>query len=825
MKTGVAKHTSKIIAVLNRFDVPQVLSCRANAVNLATGEQASFWGNTSLPPVQENSVVHSSLSILNKKGRIFWLWDERLPNAGNLQSALQRPLQASLPKESGGDAPPPSRIDTLRVLADEVREWLQRQTWTEEERDFVHGAVLFLQPEGASILTFGKARVQVSTNRVRLRNLFSTGTFKDFLQDRIKSRVQERITTEISHEDWSWAINNEPFTCRLEHVDVQGAARFVVLASDIWLPTETEIVCGVALEHHGGTASAALAMRTAFGRIGERPRGACAVVDVLPQGVDTPDADDMMNTANKAAQAFKAVKGSSVLGFGLGKLGAIAALVGVLGYGAWQWWTAGRAEPTPPPPQKAEAMHRTHSDSSRRAARLLADSTDLDETDAGDETDTLQSTNTAIEKTIIAFENVPRTVVPILLKTSQPIDASNLASRVKVEIRGAQNITKYRIELDTAKRQLPPQTTRLNVIIEQPLSAGKYSVKLTYSEREVTSATVEIGILPQNTTLPDLNLLFDRTFLYGKQITYTNKQMAIIYKRLESALVGVIRGSKIGDETWEGNLENLTSDMVLEYRFCYHSGDTSAPHRLVFDKNVLHKQYLGGVQRGLYISSNVATIKFALLWQYPNKQQRVINQSLAIVKQAQPVVFAEESLMKTTWAYRSPANQMKGRKYYPNDIEISLNDGVQIEYEVPIDIEENGNNPRIASLEHVKISPKPSIRPIDFSTEDGFTPNTYWSSVVRIFNADNEEVFFGNKREEIGRLQTIPISAELRNGKYRCKFLVANLPPKPRNEVWRLQAVFIINTNAAILNPFNSISSGIDRIETEFRLPITLEYK
>ncbi len=857
MKTNVAKYTSKIIAVLNRFDVPQVLSCSANAVNLTTGEQASFWENTALPTVQETDAVRSSLSILTKKGRMFWLWDERLPNAGNLQSALQRRLEAYLPKESGGDAPPPSRIGTLRVLADEVREWSQRQAWSEEERDSLHGAVLFLQPEGASILTFGKARVQVSTNRVRLRNLFSTGTFKDFLQDLIKSRVQERIATEISHEDWSWAINNEPFTCRLEHMDVGGAVRFAILASDIWLPTETEIVCGAALEHHGGTASAALAMRTAFGRIGERPRGACAVVDVLPQGVDTPDADDMMNAANKAAQAFKAVKGSSVLGFGLGKLAVGALLVGVLAYGAWQWWTAGQTEPTPP--QKAEEMHRTHSDSTRRAARLLQDSTDLDETDAGDKADTLQSTNTAIEKTVIAFENVPRTVVPILLKTSQPIAASNLASRVKVEIRGAQNITKYRVELDTAKRQLPPQTTRLNVIIEQPLSAGKYSVKLTYSEREVTTATVEVKTMSKQAFIQTITetpfagttnhiaqvpqkeaKLFAPQLMYlltfGEQIQKPNKVLAFwehqIKVRFGASLAGVIK------------------EMAFCYRFISFTGDTSATERMPFNENVKR-----GVQRGKRIPAFVQKVESWLEYTWTDDSRSTWARSVNSVEQQAPEVYLEKNDIR--WAYKARLSGGNRSKYYPNDIEVTIPNVVVAIEDVLIDTDTTTNTAVSASFNDLRVPEKPSIyqvrrtglekiigtikqsleysdatalNAIDASAQLGFRligseesnfNNLFYLTYLLIFTANNELV---ELEKETDFVKITPLSAKFEKGRYSCTFLLSNLPSKPKNEEWVIAGIIKINPGAYVMNPRNRVVSNPSE-SSSFQVPILIRYK
>jgi hypothetical protein len=99
-KPAFARFISKMFAVLNRLDMPHVLSCRANAINLAKEEQASFWGNTALPLGQQADIVRSSLSVIKKEGRIFWLWDERLPNGDSLQSALKLRLQTYLPKES-----------------------------------------------------------------------------------------------------------------------------------------------------------------------------------------------------------------------------------------------------------------------------------------------------------------------------------------------------------------------------------------------------------------------------------------------------------------------------------------------------------------------------------------------------------------------------------------------------------------------------------------------------------------------------------------------------------------------------------------------------
>lgn len=745
-----------------------------------------------------------------------------MPNADSLQSALKLRLQTYLPQESR-DGELLSRVGMLRALADEVQAWSNHQMWSQEQREYANGAMLILQPEGASILMFGKARVRFSTNRVRVRNLFSADTLKGFLQDRIKSHVQERIIADASKEDWSWEMNEEPFTCHLEHIEVQGASRFVIIASDIWLPTETEILCGAALEHHGSTASATIAISKAFGRIGERPRGACAVVDVLPQGVDTPDADDMMNIANKATQAFKAAKGSSVLGLGLGKLVTIAALVGLLGYGAWQWWTTRQTEPTSPLPQKTEELRRTDSNSTLRAARLLDDSTRFDETVMGDEADTLQSTNTAIEKTVIAFENVPRTVVPILLRTSQPISSSNLASRVKVEISGSQNITKYRVELDTAKRPLPPKTTRLNVIIEEPLNAGKYRLKLTYKAEETTSATVDIKAVSKDalssisldnmlsaktdfsstsgTVKKKMPSVFNKTFRFGTRVTVANKQLQLWRGYIEEQL--------------GANLSGLTDRMFLAYRFYYFNGGTSQTYTFQFNENLNR-----GFQRGQSIPASVQQVELWIELRGGNGLETSFAKADYMVRQESPTISAENP--KINWIYQDRTGAKNKKGYLPKNIEVTITSGVSIAFDdVPIDVDSLSGEAIFASLTDVRIPEKPSIEnPVqDEETLTNSTRLTLSKGLLKVYDASEDKVF-----PQKDYIQVMPLSAKFEKGQYSCKFLISNLPPKPKNETWKLVGVLTINPKARILNPINK-NSSFEEFGTEFQLPINIEYK
>ncbi len=848
MKKQTHKALHTLLSVLNRFEVPQVLMIRAAALDCSRGANAQSW--EMLPfgapmPASESTpfsatMNHQAMTRLGKAGQVLYLLDERFPDSARFCEGLRAMLRSISP-----DASPD---ETLQRTAELLRSFLEEQKNAQAEAspslaegslkelaatsDYANGVIAIVQPETASILTFGKAQSTVSTNRLRARNLLSGDAVKGYLQDRIKSRLVVSHTgnaTNASQCDWSWEIGGERFVCQMQRHALQSASRLVFLASDVWLPNDVEMLLRAAKEERGASIHGAQALVKAFGRIGERPRGSCAVADVLPQGLDSPDADDMLDAASQATKALKGVKGSSVLGLGMGKIALVVTVLGVIGYAAWQWWAASQAESASETILPAERFN-TRADSLRREAILKQDSLRYHD-ESPKAADTLAPPNAAIEKTVIAFENVPRTVVPVLLKTQSPISASNLASRVNVEFSGQQTVSKYRIELDTVKRKLPPKTSRLNVIIEQPLSKAALRVKVTYQAEETTSATVEVGIVPKNTTLPNLNLLGGRRFYYGKQIVFSNKQMGLLYRTIDSALIGTMQTQSLGkrsvyssisaditnasgSETWFGNLENLTSDMFLDYFLVYNNDDTSGVQRITFEKNVFHKIYLGGLQRGLFISSSVASIVFELVWQYPNSEKQVMTREVSKVLQTPPEVFTTEP--KIVWSYkqRKDSARIQSRKYLPNDIEIHLIDGVFIDHEVRIDCESNGENVKFASLENLKVASKPTLRELILR------PSMYesWASTIKIVDEN------GVTLTDLNSIKITPLSAEIQQGKYRCKILISNLPRKPRDEVWQLSGKIIVNTNVYILNPFNNISTrpGID---TEFSLPINISYK
>lgn len=822
MNLHLSNAAAKILALLNHLEVPQVMSCRASAIQCTTQEYATFWKSTPLSPSSLlANTTPTPYAILKKAGHLLWLWDERLPEGKGLQTALEKRLQNLLEQANVPEAP--SRRETLRRLADDVHEWSQNQNWSAENEDYFNGAILLIQPEGSSVLTFGKATVRTDANRLRARNFLSIDALQGFLQDRIKYRLQTSTrTTTALIEDWSWQTGEERFVCRFEEIELQGASRSAILASDVWLPTDTEVLCQASLDSHGGASSAALAMSKAFGRIGERPRGACAVVDVLPQGMDTPDADDALDAVNKAAKVLKGVKGASGLGVGLGKLAAGAVLVGVVVYGVWQWLNNDAATPTSP--QGITERTGTRSNDTRREKMRLQDSTDK-ESILAETGDTLQAINSAIEKTVIAFEKMPRTVVPVLLNTNAPITSSNLASRVKVEISGAQTITKYHVELDTAKRTLPPKTTRLNVIIEEPLNTGKYRLKLTYKAEETTSATVDIKAVSKDvfknisldsilSAQPDVSStsgtvkkrmpsVFHKTFRFGKQVTVANRQLELWRGYIEEQL--------------GANLSGLTDRMFLAYRFYYFNGDTSQTYTFQFDEN--RKR---GLQRGQSIPARVQQVELWIQFKGENGLETSFAKAGYMVRQESPTISAENP--KIHWIYQDRIGTKNKKGYLPKNIEVSITGGVSIAYDdVPIDVDSLSGETVFASLKDVKIPEKPSIEnPVqDEETLSNSARLTISKGLLKVYDASGDKVFPQDVKDYI---QVMPLSTKFEKGQYSCKFLISNLPPKPKNETWKLVGVLTINPKARILNPINK-NSSFEEFDTEFQLPINIEYQ
>lgn len=691
------KLQTALAGMLSYFDLPKTLICRTMAVDAASGTPARYWQCNSLPT---NAPNNTAISVLTKEGLILCLVDERFSHASKVLSIIQDYSASS----------PLSRKEVLQDLCSAIRSWSAQ--FLEPDEHF--NAVIFVvQSSGVASLTIGKAQIRARENRLRLRNVLSIGSIKDFLQERVKSRLEAQGTGEALFyaEDWSWQNGENRFVYRFEERTMQGVMRFVALVSDIWLPTDVDVITRAGLERRGGLKAAAEAMRTAFMTIGEQPRGSLAVLEIMPQELDSPDADDALDFMSKLSKSLKVLKSLSILGVGLGKLTVISLVVGAIAYGVWNTYQnqilnqTQTADSITFSSQKNTSIVRQNQVLKGDTAHPILQIHYEEERDA--DTSSLYSlpnTPNAANTTILAFEKSSRTVIPILLKTpprlaQKDFAQRNLAPNIRVEISGPQRVSKYRIETDTVMRQLPPNTTRLNIVIEEPLEKGRYTVNWRYADEEIsTSASVSVNVIeiPQtsintDTKTRNASIFFTastRTFYFGTQMVMGNKQLAILRARTENFL--------------GGNLEGVLPNMSFAYRFISRFGDTSETQYFPFnDRNVR------GIQYGQFISSSIATIETWINYRYPNGTNAVFGHTQPNVKQMPPSILTDKA--KISWTYK-PRIGGKSAEYRPNDIEVSIS-GLFIDVgDVPVDNSENGSQPVFATLNNTRVPFIPSVR-------------------------------------------------------------------------------------------------------------------
>lgn len=794
----------KVFDVLNRLEAPKVLLCRTASLDAPSGEKARFFLKRSRAPEATDFERHSALK---RGGQIFCLVDARFPKARHLIDVVQK----------YGAKPGSTDRETLRVITESVREWSQQQEWSESSINCFNAVILLIQPEGAAVLTLGKAQTRYSANRLRVRNIVSLGRVQDFLQARIKSYLEEQTMTEdvSKDEDWSWQAGDYKIECHIAHRGLQNVMRFVLVASDIWLPSDVDTLTRAALEVRGGTASACEALRKGFMRIEEPLRGSIAVLDVIPQELDTPDGSDAPDIATQSAKVLQNLTKVSLGGIGLGKLAGIVAVIGILGAISYGVWSALVHQEHPKNAGQDSTYWKTNSkqaDTVRQVLRLKNDSSHNATDIMGDISDA-KDTNSSIqlpsgEKTILAIEKTARTVVPMLLKTKRPMTQTDIASHVKVSITGPRKVSKYRLELDTTKHNLPSETSRVKVIIDQTLTEGKYSVRLTLDAKETTIAIVQLQVIPSKVLsnyLKNTDIL-PGTLYFGKQIIISNKFLLRLHNQIEKNYFG-------------GSIEGLVADMSLDYRLYYQGGDSSDIQRFRFDMNVIK-----GIQRGLFLPASTASVHFELNWQNPNGTELTLYNVERTVYQKPPEIVDNEPSIQ--WIYRPRASEARRKGYLPNDIEVTLTKGVSIDYEVPLDVKTNGEELVVARKEHLTVPTKPIIQQPDIYADPAKFINTTVpiTSFLAIYNEDNERVL-PNTIEQYQKdpIRIVPLLSTFENGRYTCKFLILNLPPKPKQETWRLAGELFVDTGAYITNPFNGYHSftGTDY----FRLPIVIFYQ
>ncbi|TAE28787.1 MAG: hypothetical protein EAZ92_07715 [Candidatus Kapaibacterium sp.] len=288
-----------VFAAAEKISMPQVLVCHVAAMDVSNGKEARFFDHW-MPPETNNH-------ILGALGRRLCLVDERFSRGEELKALIH---SFEMQHEYDSDT-------TLRLWYESIKEWFNAQEWSEEDVEHFNVIVTLLRRDAVQVLEFGQAQMRISLNRLRLKNVVSIDGAREFFQDRIKARLQKRITGKelFTRQQWSWTTGEHQISCRFEETVLQGVTRCLGLASDIWLPNEVETLVRAGSEATGSRKNVCEETRQAFGIIGQRPRGSVMVVDVLPQELDTPDLDEIVKAvknARRASQVGKGVKGAKM---------------------------------------------------------------------------------------------------------------------------------------------------------------------------------------------------------------------------------------------------------------------------------------------------------------------------------------------------------------------------------------------------------------------------------------------------------------------------------------------------------------------------------
>lgn len=329
---GAAGKTASrsLLSAAEKVSMPQVLICRASATDISTGNAATFFDHWI--PVPAKGAIKSD-HVLSPLGRRICVLDERFPHGAEL-TALVHSFDIPYEYDTG---------TTLRLWHESIKEWFAKHEWTAEELAQCNGIIAWLRRDAVQVLEIGNAQANIATNRLRVKNFTSLDGAREFLQDRIKSRIQKHVTKRdlVTKENWSWTLPNTfemvkgdageeapvemQVSCRFEEHLLNGATRCIFLASDVWLPTDLDVLFRAGKESSGSAGKACEELRQSFGVIGQRPRGSVAVVNILPQELDTPDVDNVIKNARRAQRAFKGSK--AVAGGGKGAAGIAGKLV------------------------------------------------------------------------------------------------------------------------------------------------------------------------------------------------------------------------------------------------------------------------------------------------------------------------------------------------------------------------------------------------------------------------------------------------------------------------------------------------------------------
>lgn len=336
------KVSNAVMQAAEKFSMPQVMVCHAAAMDVSNGAEAQFY-NHHIPSTRNNQSgkqtqigTQVESHILSPLGRRICLIDERFSRGKELTELIH---SFEIPHEYDSGT-------TLRLWHQSIKDWFLQHEWTEKDIEHFNGILAWLHRDSVQVLEIGQAQFRVFSNRLRVKNLISFDGAREFIQDRIKSRLHKKVTGKelFTREQWSWQSREHQVSCRFEETALQGVTRCVGLASDLWLPNELETIFRTGSEARGSRKNVCEETRQAFGAIGQKPRGSVVVVDILPQELDTPDLDEVVKAvkhARRASKVGKGIKGAklasnagkSTSGF-MGKVVAGLLIVGAMVAGA-----------------------------------------------------------------------------------------------------------------------------------------------------------------------------------------------------------------------------------------------------------------------------------------------------------------------------------------------------------------------------------------------------------------------------------------------------------------------------------------------------------
>lgn len=365
-----------------------------------------------------------------------------------------------------------------------------------------------------------------------------------------------------------------------------------------------------------------------------------------------------------------------------------------------------------------------------------------------------------LESKIITFDKLQKTIITFSLTPATYFKPGN----PDVEFKGTPSLAgKYKIEPDeaTASSSAPfdPQANnkkrRYRMVFEQPIPAGEYNIKLTYSGGgKSDTASTDLKVLPSSLEAKSMRSLGGMKLYFGKRLSLRSKLQA--------------------------EAEIPLAQFKIDYQLGNEKKNTDNPYQ---------ESWVGP-----NVPASAKKVKADIVWVYPATGERVPLFSREITPEQSPpdiLCMNATAEMRSSGAVESP----KGRKpsgkkpIQPNNFEILVK-GVSVDYEVPVD----ADNKDLAASKSIKAT-------LDDVEPNGDADIDYTSTDTKliIYNGDEPDPT-STWQPTATTFQVISGGFDNSAGVFPIVIAVKDLPPKPPAETRILKGTIVVRAGARIVN-------------------------